>query len=58
MELKAVLEALNEPIKTPENGEHIREAFDTFMETMTNGKVEVSNEMPPVVMRSTSALSS
>ena len=39
MELKAVLEALNEPIKTPENGEHIREAFDTFMETMTNGKV-------------------
>jgi hypothetical protein len=39
MELKEVLEELNEPIKAPGGGAEIREAFDTFMETMTNGKI-------------------
>ena len=38
-ELREVLRAIKEPVKSPAGGKELREAFDTFIRTIEHGKI-------------------
>ena len=38
-ELREVLHAIKEPVKSPAGGKELREAFDTFIRTIEHGKI-------------------